>query len=324
MLRTRSFALLLPLALGGALLAAPPAGAATTAYPSTYTLPGDAVFPEGIAAHGATFYVSSTTDGSIYRGTVGSPSTQVVLPGNQDGRTTAIGLALNAAGTRGVIAGGPTGKVFVYDTTTGRLVNSFSNGASKDDPTFLNDVDIAPNGDAYVTDSTRPVLYRIPAAQIQDGSGRQQPLQVVRSFAGTALQYQQQGINANGIVVQPDGQSAIIVQSNTGKLFRAGLNGSVVQVDLGGQTVLNGDGLALSGDTLYVVRNADGVVAKIALSDGGRRGELLTLTSAPTFRYPTTAALVQGRLLLVNSQFDKRGPGLVPQRPFTVSGIQQP
>src|SRR5215207_7987534 len=64
------------------------------ARPDSYILPGDAVFPEGVAFEQDTgfFYVSSTTDGTIFRGTLDSPEAEVFLAAGTDGRTTATGL----------------------------------------------------------------------------------------------------------------------------------------------------------------------------------------------------------------------------------------
>ena len=54
------------------LLLAVPAVAAT--LPSEYVLPGANVFPEGVTLRPGTdqFFVSSTSDGTIYRGTLGA------------------------------------------------------------------------------------------------------------------------------------------------------------------------------------------------------------------------------------------------------------
>lgn len=63
--------------------------------PATYTIPGDKVFPEGIARvpHSKTFFVGSTTDGTIFRGDLRAPAlTPFAAPG-ADGRTTAVGSA---------------------------------------------------------------------------------------------------------------------------------------------------------------------------------------------------------------------------------------
>jgi Cu-Zn family superoxide dismutase len=64
----------------------------------------------------------------------------------------------------------------------------------------------------------------------------------------------------------------------------------------------------------------------IAPSGHPRRtaGNVISRTGDPTLRFPTTIDFARGRLLVVNSQFDKRGPGLTPELPFTVSSIPLP
>ncbi|MBA2357740.1 MAG: hypothetical protein H0V84_04845, partial [Actinobacteria bacterium] len=180
-------------ALAAGLLAAVGASAPK---PSSYVLPGAAVFPEGIAYQKGTdrFYVGSTTDGTIFRGDLNRRTTTVFLPGGTDGRTTAIGMKVDRRG-RLIVAGGGTGLVFVYDTASGTLVRRFTSGFAG--AQFLNDLVIGKNGDVFVTDSLRPVLYRIPAEAIR--SGPQGTLEPWLSFTGTPLVYQA-GFNLNGIV----------------------------------------------------------------------------------------------------------------------------
>lgn len=242
------------------------------------------------------------------------------LPGGRDGRTTAIGLEVNRKGDRLVVAGGRTGQVFVYDTSDGSLVARYDNGLES---TFVNDVAFDRAGNAYVTDSSAPRLYRIPAEQIEQGVTGTQPLPVLVDFTGTDFEYTA-GFNANGIVVTPDGRYAVVVQSGTGLLFRIDLrNGSVEQIDLGGATVTNGDGLELQGRTLYVVRNRVELITEVRLSGDLTTGRVVGEVSDPSFAFPTTAAIAAGRLLVVNSQFDQRGPGGDPVA-FTVSSIEKP
>ncbi|MEW1880901.1 superoxide dismutase [Rhodococcus sp. NPDC080181] len=290
-----------------------------------YNLPGTGVFPEGITAADDTFYVTSTSDGAVFRGTVGSPDVSVFLPGGADGRTGAAGIdtadddGLIDRASYLVIAGGATGKVWVYDRGTGGLAATFANGLGAD-ATFLNDVAIADNGDAYVTDSRSPVLYRIPFEQmmagVQDG-----PLETFASFDGTPFIYGE-GFNANGIVENDNETALIVVQSSTGNLYRIDkASKEVTQVDLGGATLMNGDGMEMDDDTLYVVRNRDGLISKVDLDDDGRRGSVTGEITDPSFAYPTTVAAVDDRLLVVNSQFDKRGGE--PVEPFTVSSVPE-
>jgi Cu-Zn family superoxide dismutase len=281
-------------------------------FPSRYILPGEAVFPEGVAANQVTgfFYVSSTTDGTIFRGHVLKEMTQVFLPGGQDGRTTAVGLALDRHHHRLFIVGGATGQVFIYNALTGALVASFDN---QSEVTFLNDVDVAQSGEAYVTDSLDPVLYRVSATPAGGWT-----LDPWLDLTGTPIEYQE-GFNLNGIVVTPNDKYLIVVQSNTGKLFRITIaTQEVVEIDLDGESVPNGDGILLRGHTLYVVQNQDDQIAIVRLSGDFSGGEVISRETDPSFDFPTTIARAWGRLLVVNSQFDKPEE---PDLPFNVSGL---
>lgn len=279
----------------------------------------DAVFPEGIATdRHQHFYVGSTTDGTIYRGDLRGRTATPFLAGGADGRTSAIGMKVS----RGLlyVAGGATGKVFVYTISTKTLVGSFAVPAGG--PTFLNDIAFAPDGSAYVTDSLRPALYRIgPDGYATSGVTT---LQVFRDFTGTVLEYQA-GFNVNGIVVTRNNRWIVLTQSNTGQLFRVAVDGGRVSaIDLGGATV-SGDGLVLRGRILYAIeRQGDiGYVVTLRLSGHLTRGRVLSRTTDATFDDPTTAAIVRGRLLVVNSQFGAQATGQTPD-PFTVSSIKVP
>jgi len=282
-----------------------------------YVLPGNAVFPEGVAyqpSSGA-YFVSSTTDGTIFRGTLREPAATVFLPPGGDGRTAATGLKVDSRG-RLFVSGAATGQMFVYDATTGGLLGKLSNGLT---PTFINDVAVTSTGDAYFTDSLNPILFKVAA----DANG-QYTLESWLDFTGTALTYQT-GFNLNGITASEDGKYLIVVQSNTGKLFRIEVaSKAVTEINLGGATVTSGDGILLSGNTLYVSRNQQGLIIKLQLSSDLASGSVVSSTTDPLLAYPTTLAWADGRLLVVNSQFNKRGPGLQPVLPFTITSIPAP
>jgi sugar lactone lactonase YvrE len=114
----------------------------------TYALPGEQVFPEGVALNEATgnFFVGSTTDGTVFRGNLAElgEGAEVFLEPGGDERTTAVGMKVDPEG-RLFVAGGDTGRIFVYDTNTGELVGSFSNDERM---TFVNDVALTPDGSA--------------------------------------------------------------------------------------------------------------------------------------------------------------------------------
>jgi outer membrane protein assembly factor BamB len=307
--------------------------------------PSDALYPEGIAADNESgdFYVSSVADGSIYRGNVSSSNpAELFLPGGpneKDGRDQATGLKLDNG--RLFVAGDGTGKVFIYNASSGDLIRSFeAQGEDTPRPIFLNDLAINPQThDAFITDSFVPILWRVPAEEVNNSStpGKLEPW---LDLSRTPIHFRE-GFNLNGIVATPGGRYLLTVQSNTGKLYRIDTQTEqVTPVDLEGAKLTQGDGMVLTGNTLYVIRNQGfkntirGFVTKISLDGSFKSGEVKGNTSVPSPEaqdFPTTAALVGGRLLVVNSQFAEEGPADpdpnvvdLPEVPFTVSAIPAP
>ncbi len=210
--------------------------------PTSYSIPGDKTYPEGIARQSGTpyFYVGSTSDGTIYRGDVRRSTTKVFLPGGKDGRTSVAGMKTDSAG-RLIVAGGATGKVFVYDTRTHALLHVFDTGRTD---TFLNDVALAPNGDAYISDSIHPALWHITAAELKSEKV-QQPLNVGVDLTDSPMVYDD-GFNGNGLVVTGDGRYVLLADYNDYAFYRIDLHTrQVVPIDLGGAKGVSGDGLLL-------------------------------------------------------------------------------
>jgi sugar lactone lactonase YvrE len=283
------------------------AAAGADPRPSSYVVPGPAVFPEGVAFQpgSGAFFVSSTGDGTILRGHVSEPMTQIFLAGGQEGRTTAIGLEVDD--TRLYVAGGATGQIFVYDTETRAKLASFETGAGG----FLNDVATTKSGDAFVTDSARPILWRVSADLTT--------VEPWLNLTGTPAAYTT-GFNLNGIVATPDGKYLIVAKSNTSQLFRIDLETKEV-VEITTDEPTGGDGLQLQGHTLYAI--AGGAIVEVRLSGDYSSGDVVSRTTDPSFRSPTTNAIARGRMLVVNSQFAQRPTG-TQVLPFTVSSVAIP
>lgn len=311
--------LLLAVLVGFSTHAATPVAAQTDDVARWTFPPNEMVYPEGVAYHAGNgdFFVSSTANGAIYRGNAWGDdrSLQVFLPGGADGRTAATGMKVNPQGQL-FISGGATGMVWMYDAVTGRLLSSFSNGYQS---TFINDVTIAPDGAAYFTDSLNPVIYRIAP----DADGVFQ-FSFWRDLRGTALEYIA-GFNLNGIAITEDGKYLIAVQSNTGKLWRiATADGAVSEIPLaGGDRMTSGDGILVMGQTLYVARNSLNLIVAVRLAPDFASGKQIGSFTNAAFQYSTTIAQAGNRLLVVNSQFDRRATNN-PELPFSVVGVPMP
>ncbi len=306
--------------------AANPAAATTT-----YEIPGDQVFPEGIAYDPAAglFYVGSTEDGTIYRGDLATGLVEAWLLGGEDERTAVTGLKVDAAG-RLIACGRATGRIFVYDTVTGALLARYGNGRTEG--TLVNDAAVVTDGSAYVTDSFVPVLYRVDLAALPAGGEAtpsagisEQEAEVFLDFEGSDLTYAD-GFNVNGIVAIENGAALLIVQFTTGRLYRVEIaTRSVSEVSLGGGNLRGGDGLALDGNTLWVLLDTTGELVRVELEADNASGTIAARLTDPTFAFPTTLALVgDGTALVVNSQLDMTGGGASPELPFTVSRIVLP
>lgn len=281
------------------------------AAPVSFVIPGDRVFPEGIAfdESAGAFYTGSTQDGTLYRGDLNTGEVTVFSAAGADGRLAATGMKVDGAG-RLWVSGAGTGHMFVYDTADGSLIARYS--TPEPDTRFINDVTLMPGGDAFFTDSFRPHLFRISGT---DGGAIEPWL----DFTGTVLQYEQ-GFNLNGIAATRDGQYLFVVHTGNGGLFRIDADSKeVIEVDTGGTALVGGDGLLLEGSTLYVVRNRFGEIVPVTLADDLRSGTIGKSITHESFSFPTTIARAGDSFLVVIAQIDKREG--TPELPFTVLRI---
>ena len=321
MKRRVSIAVLAGAALLGAVLASPArasagehghsAAAATKVFvldPSTH---GN---PEGVAWDPASksFFVGALGDGTIYRGTLGSSTATVFIAG--PGKP-AVGMKVS--GGKLYVAGGPSGEVRVYDLATRALVALFDTGAGG----FLNDLVVTEHGDVYVTDSFRPTLFHITASQVAAGAGMPDAIDV---SGGIPFQT---GFNLNGIVAIDDGDALIVVQSNTGKLFRVEIgaddedgatSATPAITQLAVEPLVGGDGLLIDQGRLIVVQGGPVPTLNfVKLRNDATAGTVVERRTDPTLRTPSTVARAGDVYLVVNADFATN------TTPFTVSGLRR-
>ncbi|MFB6105852.1 MAG: hypothetical protein ABEJ70_02660 [Halobacteriaceae archaeon] len=310
--RRRNLLRAIPLA-GLAVLGSGTAAARPT-FPSTVPLP-DGFQPEGIATgRGHAFFVGSLASGAVYRGDLRTGDGDVLVPAVED--RVAVGLSYDDRSDTLFAAGGPTGKAFAYDGTTGETLADYT---LTDPGTFVNDVVVTATA-AYLTDSFRPVLYRVPLGP----AGRLSEQSDVEEVAlGGDFVFVPGVFNANGIDAPPTGAYLLVVNTTTGLLYGVDpATGDAVEVDLGGDTLTAGDGILLAGRTLYVVRNQENRIAVVRLEPGATGGEVVGEITDPAFDVPTTIAAFGNALYAVNARFGVADPGSseydvvrVPKRP---------
>jgi hypothetical protein len=199
----------------------------------------------------------------------------------------------------------------IYDLDSGRplhyvdLASLAPTGAH-----LLNGLALDSVGNAYVTDSFSPIVYKVDAA------GRASVLLSDQRFEG-------QGINLNGLVVHPEGY-LLLVKKSDGSLFKLPLkepaNLSRVGID---ESFPGGDGLVLTegGELVLIANEISGVIANAAYSikSHDHWATATVQQRAPLGEvYPTTAALHRGQLYLLHSQLKELLQGPAEQRSGSV------
>jgi sugar lactone lactonase YvrE len=297
--RTSARRLLVLLVMAGVALVPATAGAAT--FPDTIRLP-DGWQPEGIAAgRGTALYVGSIPTGAVWKGDARTGQGDVLV-GGRPGARSAIGIKVDRR-NRLFVAGGATGKAFVYDARTGADLASYQL-ATPGAATFVNDVVVTDNA-AWFTDSSAAQLYKLPLGR----HGRLPAPDEVRTLALTGDFQLGASPNLNGIVAARGGRTLLSVQTSTGKLFRINPRTGVTrQVDLGQATLENGDGMLLAGRVLFVVQNRSNQIAVVVLSKSLDRGRVVSAITDDDFDVPTTIAFQAGHLYAVNARFGTTDP----------------
>jgi sugar lactone lactonase YvrE len=299
----RIFAIVLALTLAPTLAAAREANVA-------FTIDEPDLIPEGIAYDPLerAYYVSSTFRRKIVRVDASGKASDFTAP-MQDGMLGALGMRVDAKRRLLFVAHSHIGEdmpimsmeglpknasaLAVYDLTTGKLQAAFQ----PPKPTelhFLNDVALAPDGTAYISDTAAGDIYVVkPGARTME------------LFA-----HLETG-NPNGLDLSADGGTLIVAAYGPG----------VVKIDLKTkrQTVfktlpgeeIGADGLYVVGNDVIVIqpRSKTRMIARYRMSADGtslEKPEELLPAAHPLADQPTTGVIVGRDLfVIVNSQLQK-------------------
>lgn len=180
---------------------------------------------------------------------------------------------------------------------------------------FANDITIDPQGNAYVTDSFSPIIYKV------DVNGNASILFEDERFATQAGEF-----GFNGIAYHPSGY-LIVAFSKENKLFKFPVTNpaaySEVQLNT---TLMSPDGLLLSnnGNQLIVVNNAGGVMPGKVMSfkseDTWTTGTLNT-TYETGVVFPTTATAYKKEIFVVYAYLNRLFSGAAPVTEFSIQKV---
>lgn len=280
--------------------------------PTEITLPAGFV-PEGIDTGPGPFaYIGSFADGSIYRADLRTGTGEVLVPGSG---VPTLGVETDRRG-RLFAAGASAGTVRVIDSRTGSLLKTYQ---LVDQTGLVNDIVITRDA-VYLTDSFKAQLYVLPL-----GPGGALPdqadVKVLPLTGDFELVTGEFVYNANGIETTQDGDALLVVQTETGLLFRVDpVTGLATTVDLGGELLEGADGLTRDGNMLYVASYSTDTVAVVDLAADGTTGQVVRRISDERFDVPTTTATRGGHLYVVNSRFLTP---VTPQTTYSVSIVRR-
>jgi hypothetical protein len=289
----------------------------------------EALYPEGVShdALGQQFLVTSLRFGTI--GSVKYNGTYMPFIEDADLIST-IGIKVDEPRKRVLVAvsdpgagvktspatAGQLAALGIYSLNNGTRMHFVNLGALRPGMRhFANDISTDPQGNAYVTDSFSPIIYKV------DVNGNATVFFEDERFATQPGEF-----GFNGIVYHPSGY-LIVAFSKENKLYKFPVSNPAAYSEVNLNTTLMGpDGLLLSnnGKQLIVVNNAGGVMpGKVLSFNSENKWESGTLTN--TFEtpavFPTTATAYKKEVFVLYAYLNRLFSGAAPVTEFSIQKV---
>ncbi len=279
--------------------------------PAVVKVNSPALYPEGVEWDGAhkRFIVSSLHRGEV--GAVAEDGTYSVF-GSDPRMIGSVGIELDPSRDRALVCnsdGGAsekssketTGKVAalaVFQLSTGKLIEYVDLAKGLDGGHFCNDIAIAKDGTAYITDSFSPIIYKV------DKNYKASVLINDKAFTGESF-------NLNGIVVKD--KFLLVDKMNSGQLFKIPLDnpGKFTEVKLP-QKLDGSDGMLWAADgSLIVIANNNAYIGikgatptnsvfRLESKDGWKTATIKGKAETGDV-FPTTGTLRDGQIYVVHA-----------------------
>jgi hypothetical protein len=273
-------------------------------------------FPEGIEydEENAYFLLGSLTEGTVF--TVADDGTVTPLVEDED-LTQSVGIHLDEATDRLLVAVGDPSAFFdpsvegiaafgAYDRTTGeRLLWVDLAQLAPDGRHFANDVTVDDEGNAYVTDTFTPIIYKV------DPEGLATIFLQDERFAS-----EQGGLN--GIEFHADGYLLVSV-IGTSSIYKIPLDNPEEMTEVELDRPISGDGLILhpDGDLIvvgsYMGEDDTPVSAVVKLHSEDDWATATTVGSVDLERQASTAAIRGEDVYIIFPGFEAMGSEDVPE-----------
>ncbi|HWJ75532.1 MAG TPA: hypothetical protein VNX29_20415 [Kaistia sp.] len=183
--------------------------------------------------------------------------------------------------------------VATYDATTGARKAYYDLGGLSGGAHFANDIALDADGNAYVTDSFAPVIYKI------DAKGK------ASIFAENPIFLSGKGFNLNGIAWHEDGY-LLVGKYNSGELFRVSTkNPTDIRTVKLPEPLVGADGIHLiDGEHLLVVQNAGADRTVELTSNDGWMSASIVRTEPAKLSMPTAATTAGDAIYILNARLD--------------------
>lgn len=291
-------------------------GASSGMLPQTIVYQTAGLFPEGIEWDAARerFLVGSLGLGTIYQVTDDGTATPLIEDADlistvgievDEARDRLLVVNSDAAVFSGVVPDGPQVSLAAYDLESGeRLFFTDMTTLTEGAWHFGNDVAVDAEGNAYVTDSFYPAIYKVDLEG--NASIFLEDQRFINEFFGL-----------NGIEYHPDGY-LLVALAGAGQIYKIPLDDPQSGVPVVLPEFVGGDGLVLdeAGNLVVVATTFD--------SSGNEQYEIVRLTSTdgwvsaqvsarvPDEKGATTAAIRDGAVYVTYARLDALGSAEPP------------
>jgi len=276
-----------------------------------YTLSSSDSVPEGIAfdPQDRAFYATSLDGASITR--IDADGTESDFRA-ADGRASLLGVKVDAERRRLWVCArdvdSTDNRVWVFDIDSGDATMEFLLGALATNGS-CNDLALDSAGNAYVTDSSNPNIYKL------DGdTGEGSVLVTDPLFADVTTL----GLGLNGIEVLPDDSGLIAAKFAPASLFHVSLTAgaTITPVALSGDALPSPDGIVLFNGDLYSVSDAS--VSRVRPNADFSAGDVVNSEQVSGL---STATVAEDALYVIKSEVTRFVLEQPLQLPFEIFSV---